>query len=221
MLLQAFSVSACRPQLPLRGPFELDAVHRSQRRDGDLHSAHGLVHPRRTSLGRRRFSSAAPQLRRRPAPALQRQDNTLGHWLSITSGSPWVLLLGQLCLPRHRRLRHFGRPRRFGGRRGVRFRRSLGIALKGSLPPSLLFVHLPPSSRSSRNVRESKFTVRRTSRTPPSLPPPSSIPNLFIYHSKKSPVDCTHSHLTRGTPAGGPPAPGPGRALALARPHPL
>ena len=43
---------------------------------------------------------------------------------------------------------------------------------------------LPPSSRSSRNVRESKFTVRRTSRTPPSLPPPSSIPNLFIYHSK-------------------------------------
>ena len=100
-----------------------------------------------------------------------------------------VLLLRRLRLLRHLfrccRLRHIGRPRRFGGRRGVRFRRSLGTALKGSLPPSLLFVHLPPSSRSSRNVRESKFTVRRTSRTPPSLPPPSSIPsNLFIYHSK-------------------------------------
>ena len=58
---------------------------------------------------------------------------------------PWchrgqVLRLRQLCLPRHRRLRHVGRPRRFGGRRGVRFRRSLGISLKGPLrdvpPPS-------------------------------------------------------------------------------------
>ena len=106
-----------------------------------------------------------------------------------------MLLLGQLCLPRHRRLRHFGRPRRFGGRRGVRFRRSLGIALKGSLPPSLLFVHLPPSSRSSRNVRESKFTVRRTSRTPPSLPPPSSIPNLFIYHSKSHHQSTAHTNI--------------------------
>ena len=54
-----------------------------------------------------------------------------------------VLLVRQLRLLRHLfrccRLRHIGRPRRFGGRRGVRFRRSLGIALKGSLPPSLLF----------------------------------------------------------------------------------
>ena len=49
-------------------------------------------------------------------------------------------------------------------------------------------------------------------------------PRFLIYlfiTVKPSPVDCTHSHLTRGTPAGGPPAPGPGRALALARPHPL
>ena len=54
-----------------------------------------------------------------------------------------VLLVRQLRLLRHLfrccRLRHIGRPRRFGGRRGVRFRRSLGTALKGSLPPSLLF----------------------------------------------------------------------------------
>ena len=53
---------------------------------------------------------------------------------------------------------------------------------------------LPPSSRSSRNVRESKFTVRRTSRTPPSLPPPSSIPNLFIYHSKNH-QSTAHTHI--------------------------
>ena len=59
-------------------------------------------------------------------------------------GRKEVLLLRRLRLLRHLfrccRLRHIGRPRRFGGRRGVRFRRSLGTALKGSLPPSLLFL---------------------------------------------------------------------------------
>ena len=105
-------------------------------------------------------------------------------------GRKEVLLLRRLRLLRHLfrccRLRHIGRPRRFGGRRGVRFRRSLGIALKGSLPPSLLF---------SRNVREAKFTVRRTSRTPPSLPPPSSIPNLFIYHSNFKSPSIAHTNI--------------------------
>ena len=72
-----------RPQLRLRGPFELDAVHRVPTESwDDLHSAHGLVHPRRTSLEGDDFSSASTAV----LPKVQRQDNTLGRPLSITSG---------------------------------------------------------------------------------------------------------------------------------------
>ena len=70
----------------------------------------------------------APQLRRSPASAktpLPSRPSIPSRTSAAARATPSPL--------RHRRLRHFGRPRRFGGRRGVRFRRSLGISLKGSL----------------------------------------------------------------------------------------
>ena len=222
VLLQAFSVSACRPQLRLRGPFELDAVHRSQRRDGDLHSAHGLVHPRRTSLGRRRFSSAAPQLRRRPAPALQRQDNTLGHWLSITSGSP--------CSAAPRATLSAPTPSTPPLWAAASLRRSARCPFSPFSWDCIERVVTPvvtlctSSAVVEKQSKRSRIKVLRFVGHRAHLRRYPLHPRFLIYlfiTVKPSPVDCTHSHLTRGTPAGGPPAPGPGRALALARPHPL
>ena len=123
----------------------------------------------------------APQLRRSPAPKVQRQDNTLGQTSSITSRSPGSAApRATPSAPTPSTPPHWA---------AASLRRSARCPFS---PFSWDFIErvvtpvvtLPPSSRSSRNVRESKFTVRRTSRTPPSLPPPSSIPNLFIYHSK-------------------------------------
>ena len=120
----------------------------------------------------------APQLRRSPAPKVQCQDNTLGQTSSSTSRSPGSAApRATPSAPTPSTPPHWA---------AASLRRSARCPFS---PFSWDFIErvvtpvvtLPPSSRSSRNVRESKFTVRRTSRTPPSLPPPSSIPNLVIY----------------------------------------
>ena len=100
---------------------------RQREHRGVLRSDHGLCYFSRASLGRRRLFE-----RLNCGGVLRRQRLRCHH------GHPFLrvhlLRLRQLRLPlRHRRLRHFGRPRRFGGRCGVRFRRSLGISLKGPL----------------------------------------------------------------------------------------
>ena len=129
-----------RLQPRLRGPFELHAVRRVPQRRRDRHqhrgvvrSDHGPLHSSQTrQLGHRLFERL--RLHRQTPLCHRRRPCRRGQ----------VLRLRQLCLPlRHRRLRHFGRPRRFGGRCGVRFRRSLRISLKGSKrdvpPPSSIY----------------------------------------------------------------------------------
>ena len=107
---------------------EVGGRQRRQREHrGVLRSDHGLCYFSRASLGRRRL------FERLNCGGVLRRQRLLCH-----HGHPFLrvhlLRHGQLRLPlRHRRLRHVGRSRRFGGRRGVRFRRSLGISLKGSL----------------------------------------------------------------------------------------
>ena len=211
VLLQAFSVSACRPQLPLRGPFELDAVHRSQRRDGDLHSAHGLVHPRRTSLGRRRFSSAstaAASCTGPTAPGQHPRALVVNH-LGVTLGAaPRATLSAPTP----------STPPLWAA---ASLRRSARCPFSPFSWDCIERVVTPVVTLQSKRsrIKVLRFVGHRAHLRRYPLHPRFLI-YLFIT-VKPSPVDCTHSHLTRGTPAGGPPAPGPGRALALARPHPL
>ena len=121
------------------GPFELHAVgrvggrQRRQREHRDvLHQI--MDHARHLGQVALKAATSAPSTAASPAPAKTPLPSrpSIPSRTSAAARTPSPL--------RHRRLRHFGRPLPLsGGRRGVRFRRSLGISLKGP------FVDVPPT----------------------------------------------------------------------------